>query len=207
MKKKSSWGKKAPPRKEINLDDPIDVPIYTPVKIADRKFQSNKAKSFSEKAFSQKQEIINRLNDSRKKINKAKGDKRGVLIIKDYMRFLHNEYGVGHGTPMEVHHWMPKGRIQQNDFFVCCLSPKDHFEIHHGHSSVNEFIEQRRMDNLLMDSATLFASWLTSKSGQGHRYSKHFIGMIKDIYINPTDFDYVLKITRECAEEIRVNKK
>lgn len=206
--KKSNFGlgKKKPDKyKPVDIDEPNDnVQVYKPVNIEARKSQSESVKKFNNRDWERKQRVIERLNKVREKKKKEKGDKRGVLIIKDYMSFLHEKYGRGVGRPMEVHHWMPKSRIRHNDFFVCCLDPKDHWRIHHGGSSVNEFIESRGIENLLMDSAIMFANWLGSRDGHRHRYREIFKAMIMDIYTDPCNYEYVLETTRRYAEEIRL---
>ncbi len=83
------------------------------------------------------------------------------------------------------------------------LTPSDHHEIHHGRSTVNGFIEQHKIENLLMDSAIMFAEWLGTTSGKSHRYSGAYTGMIQDINIQPRDFKHVLSVTRRVAEDTR----
>lgn len=211
MKKKSSfgWGKPNPKKYEpIDLDEPNDnVQVYTPVKQTVTEHKQPTVNKFNNRDWEQKKKITDRLNKVKEKKKKTKEDKRGVLIIKDYMSFLHDKYGMGTGRPMEVHHWMPKSRIKHNDFFVCCLSPKVHYNVHHGNSTVNGFIEDRGMDNLLMDSATMFAEWLATSSGRRHRFRGVFIAMIQDMRMDPANYDYVLETTQRYAEEIRLLRR
>ena len=169
-----------------------------------KKNNSELAKKFSDRDWEQKQKVAKRLNKVKEKRNKTKGDKKGVLIIKDYIRYLHEMH---EGKPMEIHHWMPKSRIKQNDYFVCCISPQEHWEIHHGNSSVNKFIESRGIENLLMDSAIMFAKWLGTSESHKNRYRDIFKAMIMDIYLDPANYEYVLKTTRRYAEEIRLLKE
>jgi hypothetical protein len=187
-----SW--KRPKRKEINIDEPNDnITIY---KISNRQKATTRD-------FEQKKKIAERLNKIKKKQKRGYEDKRGVLIIKAYMGYLHST----HTGNIDVHHWMPKSRIRRNDFFVCCIDKDTHYSIHHGGWSVNGFIEDRGMDNLLMDSAILFAEWLATESAKEHRYYQHFVDMIKNIKVAPTNYEHVLNVTRECAENIRLSKE
>lgn len=208
LKKKSSWGrgKKLEPRKPIDIDEPIDVPIYKMQIQQSSKSTTSRSKEFADRDWVQKQHIAERIARAKAKKKKTKEDRRGVLIIKDYISFLHEKYGMGIGKPMEVHHWMPKSRIKHNDYFVCCLSPNVHYNIHHGNSTVDGFIEDRGIGNLLMDSAIMFAEWLASSSGRRHRYRDMFVSMIKEIQIDPANYDYVLEVTRRYAEEIRLQR-
>jgi hypothetical protein len=209
VKKKSQWGKKkSNPYTPVDIDEPnTNIQIYQPTKQTITKRKQEAVNKFNSRDWDQKKKIVDRLNKVREKKKRGKEDKRGVLIIKDYMVHLHNKYGGGTNTPMEVHHWMPKSRIRHNDFFVCCLSPDEHYQIHHGGGSVNAFIEERGMENLLMDSAIMFAEWLGTESGQRNRYSKIFTAMIQDIRIEPSNYDHVLETTRRYAEEIRLLRR
>jgi len=146
-----------------------------------------------------------RLERAKEKRIKNKEMKKGTLIIKDYIAWLHNEWMPFNGGE-EVHHWLPKSRIRHNDYFVCCISSKEHYWVHHGGGSVNAFIDKHGLENLLMDSAIMFANWLGSDSGRRHRYFNEFRGMIEDIQINPADLNYVLGVTRRVAEDIRLSR-
>ena len=207
LKKKSNWGwgKKAEPRQPIDVDEPIDVPVYKMQKQKSPKSTTSRSKEFADRDWAQKQQVAERIAKAKMKKKKTKEDKRGVLIMKDYISFLHEKYGMG--MPMEVHHWMPKGRIRHNDFFVCCLSPNVHYNIHHGDSTVNGFIEDRGIDNLLIDSAIMFAEWLATSSGRRHRHRGLFIAMIREIQNDPANYEYVLETTRRYAEEIRLLRR
>ena len=150
-------------------------------------------------------DIGERIKRTKAKRAKSKELKRGNLIIKDYLTWLHSGWMPLNGG-QEVHHWMPKSRIKHNDYFVCCISSKEHYWVHHGGGSVNAFIEKHGLENLLMDSAIMFATWLGTDSAHRHRYFNEFRGMIEDISLKPTDFHHVLEVTRRVAEDIRLLK-
>jgi len=209
MEKKSQWNKKKPaPYKPIDMDEPNDnIQIYPPVNRTVVEHKQKTVNKFNNRDWEQKKKVADRLNKIRERKKKTKEDKRGVLIVKDYMAYLHMRYGGGVGTQMEVHHWMPKSRIKHNDFFVCCLPPAEHYEIHHGGSSVNDFIEQKGMGTLLVDSAIMFAEWLGTEDGHRHRHSDVFTAMIQDIGIDPENYEHVLETTRRYAEDIRLTRR
>jgi hypothetical protein len=112
------------------------------------------------------------------------------------MEYLHQEY-----HNVEVHHWMPKSKIQCNDFFVCCIPPELHYKIH-SVKSPQWYIEKEGIENLLLDSATMFAKWLGQTWTMYHPHYDDFVEMIKRIHKNPTDYEYVLAETRKTAEAI-----
>ncbi len=188
------WNKKK--YTSVDIDAPNDnVEIYPQVR-------SPTAKTSSRNDFSKKQKVIDRLNAAREKKSRKQEDKKWVLIIKDYMAYLHRRSA----APIDVHHWMPKSRIKRNDYFVCCIPPSEHYQIHHGGGSVNGFIEEKGIENLLIDSAIMFAEWLATDAARRHRNYERYVAMIKEIQTSPADFNFVLKTTRECAEDIRQGK-
>ena len=194
--KKSQWGKKAKPYKPVDIDEPIDVKIYP----------MNIPAPAQSKSAEEKKEALDKANRAKTKRVRRKEDKQWVLMIPEYMKFLHDEYGAGVGKQMEVHHWMPKSRIKHNDFFVCCLSPDEHRHIHHGNSSVNAFIEGTGEEVLLKKSIETFEAWLATDAGLTHRNHAHFVEMVDDIRKNPTSFYHVLRATRGCSDRIRFSK-
>jgi hypothetical protein len=150
--------------------------------------------------------MMDRIERAKKKMVSRKDMKKNVLIIKEYTRYLHSRNAIESGRPIDIHHWMPKSRIKHNDFFVCCIDPNEHYKIHHGGGSVNGYIEEKGIENLLMDSAIMFAEWLGTSEARTHRYYKYFVAMIKEIAVAPTDYEHVLKATRECSDNIRLEK-
>ena len=72
---------------------------------------------------------------------------------------------------------------------------------------MNAFIETKGRDNLLMDSAIMFAEWLGTEDGQRHRHNKVYMAMIQDIRMDPANYDHVLETTRRYAEEIRLLRR
>lgn len=124
---------------------------------------------------------------------------RRELIIPEYIEYLHQEHSRSH--PIEVHHWLTKSKIGRNDFFVCCISPQKHYDIHHGSSSPQKFIQEVGLENLLYDSAIMFARWLGCLSTQYHPKFDTYVAMIKEIRKDPTNLSYVLATTRKYATE------
>jgi len=215
MEKKSQWKKKkAEPYKPVDPDEPNDnVVVYKNTGVKKRQSENvaehkqPTVNKFNSRDWEQKKKVADRLAKIKQKRKTTKEDKRGVLIIRDYMSYLHMKYGGGTGTQMEVHHWMPKSRIKHNDFFVCCIPPDEHYEIHHGGGSVNAFIEKKGIGTLLVDSAIMFAEWLATEDGHRHRHSDVFTAMIQDIGLDPENYDHVLETTRRYAEEIRLQRR
>lgn len=121
------------------------------------------------------------------------------LIIPEYIEYLHQEYGGGRSQRMEVHHWLTKSKVGRNDFFVCCIPPEKHHDIHHGNSSPQRFIEEVGLANLLYDSAIMFAQWLGCLGTQYHPKFDAYVKMIKEIGKDPTNLSYVLAVTRKYA--------
>ena len=193
-----SW-KKKPYKPPSEVNDNLYIPEKKPTKPIT---MPKKSADFIKRDFAQKQKILEKINKVKEKRGKVKKeDKRHVLMINDYMRYLKNTY-----PGMEIHHWMPKGRIKQNDFFVIPLTPADHHEIHHGKSTVNRYIESIGMAELVVTSLTLFAKWMATDEGRNHRYKTMFVSMIREIHLDPT-YEVALEITRKYAEEIRILRR
>ncbi len=193
-----SWKKKKyEPPSEVNNN------IYIPeIKVTKPITMPKRSTEFIKRDFAQKQKIIDKINKAKEKRGKVKKeDKRNVLMINDYMRYLKNEF-----PGKEIHHWMPKSRIKHNDFFVVPLTPEDHYEIHHGNSSVNRYNESIGVALLVVDSLTMFSRWLVTDSGRTHRYKTMFVSMVREISLDPT-YDVALEITRKYAEEIRLIRR
>jgi hypothetical protein len=204
--KKSSWGKKAKPYSPVDIDEPnANVEVYKK-HVPETRATGSIAKASSDRISKKKLDVIERMNKAKEKRRTGKDVKKNVLMIKEYMKYLHDKNASESGQPMDIHHWMPKSRIKHNDFFVCCIHPDEHYQIHHGGGSVNGYIEEKGIENLLMDSAIMFAEWLGTGEARTHRYFKYFTAMIRDIRVSPTDYEHVLKVTRECAENIRLEK-
>lgn len=193
-----SW-KKKPYKPPSEVNDNIYIPE---VKVTKPVTMPKRSAEFIKRDFAQKQKILEKINKAKEKRGKGKKeDKKYVLIINDYMRYLKNEF-----PGKEIHHWMPKSRIKHNDFFVIPLTPKDHHEIHHGNSSVNRYIESKGMAQLVAQSLTMFATWMVTNEGKTHRYKTMFISMIREIHLDPT-YEVALEITRKYAEEIRIQRR
>jgi len=114
------------------------------------------------------------------------------------MEYLHNE-----NMGIEVHHWMPKSKIQCNDFFVCCIDPALHRKIH-SERSVQWYIDEVGIENLLMDSAIMFAKWLGELGTMYHPNFDRYVKMIHEINKDPVNFEHVLAATRQCAFDIHL---
>jgi len=130
-----------------------------------------------------------------------KNNKKTTLCIPEYIEHLHLEHPY-----KEVHHWMPKSKIQCNDFFVCCIPHELHYEIH-SKRSVQWYIEREGRENLLLDSAIMFARWILTTSAREHPNYKRFVEMILEINKQPDVYEHVLEATRKCAFDISTNKE
>jgi hypothetical protein len=98
---------------------------------------------------------------------------------------------------------MPKSKIQCNDFFVCCIDPALHRKIH-GEKSVQWYIDSVGIENLLADSAIMFAKWLGELGTMYHPHFDRYVKMIREIHEDPGNFEHVLSATRRCAEDIHL---
>ena len=190
-----SW-KKKPYKPPSEVNDNVYIPE---IKVTKPVTMPKRSTEFIKRDFAQKQKILEKINKTKEKRGKVKKeDKKYVLMINDYMRYLKNEH-----PGMEIHHWMPKSRIKQNDFFVIPMTPEAHHEIHHGNSTVNRYIESVGINELVVMSLTFFAKWLVTSEGSTHRYKTMFISMVREIRLDPT-YEVALEITRKYAEEIRI---
>jgi hypothetical protein len=205
-KPKKSWGfgkpKKyeAPEQKEVN---DVEIPeINHKIMRGNSESKSNSIN----RNIAQKIKIKERLDKQREKTAKGKNERKHVLALKDYCAFLHQEYGAGIGKPMEIHHWMPRSKIKQNDYFVCCLHPDEHRKIHSS-STVKEYIEKIGMQELLSNSFQLMTKWLESDGAKRNRYYEYVGKMMVEISKSPLDYEHVLNATRGCAEDIRLSKR
>lgn len=200
-KPKSSWGFGKPKPREFG--DVADINnVYIPGAADAKRIAEASKKKRHNRDVSQKIKMRERLDKQKEKRGKSKSDKKGTLIIKDYMTYLHGEAT----SNIEVHHWMPKSRIQQNDFFVCRVSPEVHREIH-ADKTVNWYIEKVGIENLLVDSLILFTKWMGTDSGKSQRYAEFYVEMISDINADPENFEHVLAMTKRCEENIRYKKR
>ncbi len=189
-----SWKKeKYKPPSEVNDN------IYIPTKPIT---MPKRSEDFIKRDFAQKQEMLEKQSKIKEKRRKrTKEDGRYVLIIRDYMAYLKQKY-----PGKEIHHWMPKSRIKHNDFFVIPLAPDAHYQIHHGDSTVNRYIESVGMASLVAQSLTMFAEWMVTDTGKTHRYKTMFVSMVREISLDPT-YEVALDITRKYAEEIRLQRR
>lgn len=180
-----TWGKKK--YKPVDLNEPNDnIVIYPSLN------REVRHASFQNKRNAGAKVAIER--------GMRKVAKKNVLIIKEYMSFLHS---ISHMN-IEVHHWKLRSEIQRNDYFICCLTPEEHKAVHAN--GPKKFVEDRGMENLLLDSANLFAKWIQTEEAQKHKNFVEYYGMLKNIHQKPTDFEYVLECTRDCVNEIRYKR-
>ena len=193
-KKEPTFGK--PKKKEAFISDDV----YD-VQIPEEGIRAHQKATFG---FRDKAKEKERLEALKQQLDKKKSSKKNILVIKEYMTWLHREYGAGVAIPMEIHHWMPRGRIGQNDYFVCCLSPEKHREIHAGSLGVNGFIEEQTLEKLLNDSFVMFRRWTESDEAKNNKNLNLYKAMVKKIGENELDYDFVLSATRKFAEEIRM---
>jgi len=193
-KRESTFGK--PKKRVVAVSDDV-YDVYIPEEGLSP--HSKATFDFREQAKEKK-----RLDELKRQLDKKKSSKKNILAIKEYMTWLHREYGAGVTIRMEVHHWMPRSRIGQNDYFVCCLSPEKHREIHAGKLGVNGFIEEQTLEKLLNDSFVMFRKWTESDDAKNNKNLNLYKSMIKEIGKNELDYDFVLSVTRKFAEEIRM---
>ena len=199
-----SWQKqKYKPPNELN--DNIYIPKKKEMKIVSIPKREQKTIKRVAQQKQQAQERAQRAKEKRGKVPQQ--DKKNVLAIPDYLTYLRSE-----NPGLEVHHWMPRSRIKQNDFFVVMLTPSDHHEIHHGVtqdstgvSPIDRYIQSEGVLNLLADSLTNFAIWVSSDSGIRNRNREYYIAMIKEIRLDMS-YEGALAETRRFAEEIRTSK-
>jgi len=191
-----AWPKRKPSSyKPVDINEPIDVPIYSPVKrdVASSVVDVEK----------KKREYLLRLERQKKKRSGVYEQRKNVLSIPSYMSYLH---AVKQVNNMEIHHWIPRSKIRRNDYFVCCIPHEKHWSIHHGDLGVNGFIEEYGEGNLLFDSAMMFAEWLASEHSAKEKHRDSYISMLKEIRGDVENLEHVLSVTRKYAEEIRLDK-
>jgi len=196
-KKEPTFGR---PKKQ-NYTSAGDCDVNENIYIPDKPLKQNLRTSFDKRDFAQKQKTKEQLEQVAQKRKLPCSDKKNVFAVKSYMKYLRERSTRKTGRGVEVHHWMPRSKIMQNDFFVCCLSPEKHREIHLK-STVQTFISEQTIEKLLEDSILLFAEWLREEGTQ-HENGSRYRGMLEHIIAEPT-FENALQRTRDTAEEIRL---